>query len=83
MSACENCGVTTHASGTFEVKLSPQGTEDKGDGATLSRMSIDKQFQAISKRPAGELVGFTGKMMINIADGKHFYEFEYPVGEGH
>ena len=27
------------------------------------------------------LVGLTGKMMINIADGKHSYEFEYSIAE--
>lgn len=30
-------------SGTFDVKVSPLG-EDKGEGSTLGRMSIDKQF---------------------------------------
>jgi len=34
--------MTTHASGTFEVKLTPQGTDEKD--STLGRMSIDKQF---------------------------------------
>ena len=32
--------MTTHASGTFEVKLAPQTT----DAPDLGRMSIDKQF---------------------------------------
>jgi hypothetical protein len=32
--------VTTHASGTFEVKLTPQATE----AADLGRMALDKQF---------------------------------------
>jgi Protein of unknown function (DUF3224) len=36
--------VTTHASGTFEVKMTPQTPEDKTEGATFGRMSIDKQF---------------------------------------
>ena len=27
----------------------------------------------------GELVGLTGSMTIKIADGKHFYEFEYAL----
>jgi len=36
--------MTNHASGTFEVKLTPQATDDKGGGATLGRMSIDKKF---------------------------------------
>jgi len=33
-----------HAAGTFDVKLTPQPPEDKTEGSTLGRMSIDKQF---------------------------------------
>ncbi len=36
--------MTTRATGTFEVKLNPQAPDDKAAGATLGRMSIDKQF---------------------------------------
>jgi hypothetical protein len=36
--------MTTRASGTFDVKLSPQASDDKSEGSTLGRMSIDKQF---------------------------------------
>jgi hypothetical protein len=36
--------VTTHAKGTFEVKVIPLA-EDKSEGSTLGRMSIDKQFR--------------------------------------
>jgi hypothetical protein len=36
--------MTVHAKGTFEVELHPQGPQDKATGATLARMSIDKQF---------------------------------------
>jgi len=35
-------GMSKHATGTFEVKLSPQATAEKVEG--LGRMSIDKQF---------------------------------------
>ena len=131
--------MTKHASGTFEVKLSPQ-QDDAAKEAGLGRMTIDKTFQgdlaASSKgqmlaamtevkgsagyvaieRVTGTLhghqgsfvlqhngimdrnspqlsvvvvpdsgtdalVGLTGKMMINIADGKHSYEFEYSIAE--
>lgn len=34
----------TRASGTFEVKLTPQATDDSGEGATLGRLSLDKRF---------------------------------------
>jgi uncharacterized protein DUF3224 len=30
----------------------------------------------------GELMGLTGTMAINIADGRHSYEFEYTLPEG-
>ena len=36
--------MTTHAKGTFEVELNPQGPQDKAEGATLARISIDKKF---------------------------------------
>lgn len=132
--------VTKHASGTFEVKLSPQ--EDKVGDPTVGRMSIDKQFhgdlegvsrgQMLATRTetegsagyvaiervegtlhglkgsfslqhsgtmtrgaaalsitvipdsgTGQLAGLTGKMTINIADGKHSYEFEYALAQPH
>jgi hypothetical protein len=131
--------VTNHASGTFEVKLTPELDAGVAD-PTISRMSIEKQFHgdlegasrgqmlaaatdvkgsagyvalervagALSGRSGsfalqhsgtltrgapqlsitvvpdsgtGELVGLAGKMTINIVDGKHFYEFDYTLGE--
>lgn len=36
--------MTTPAKGTFEVKVIPLA-EDKSEGSTLGRMSIDKQFR--------------------------------------
>jgi hypothetical protein len=48
--------VTNHASGTFDVKLTPQAVED-GD-AGLGRMSIDKQFH-------GDLEGTSKGQMIS------------------
>jgi hypothetical protein len=127
-----------HARGTFEVKLAPQPRDDYADGATLARLTIDKQFlgdltgsskgQMLSaatpvRNSAGyvaielvtgtlagrsgtfvfqhggtmnrgaatlaltvvpdsgtsELTGLTGSMKIEIANGKHSYEFEYAL----
>ena len=34
----------THASGTFEVKLTPQAADDNAGDSTLGRLTIDKQF---------------------------------------
>ncbi len=56
--------VAAHANGTFEVKLNPQGSEDKAEGKTLGRMSIDKQFH-------GDLVGTAkGQMLTAGTDVK-------------
>ena len=66
--------VTTRASGSFDVKLTPQATVYQGVGAQFGRMSIDKQFH-------GELAGLAGEMDIKIEAGKHYYEFEYTLPE--
>ncbi len=132
--------MTTQASGTFEVKLTPQPPDDPAAKTTIGRMSIDKQFhgdlegvsqgqmlavatdvqgsagyvameqftgalhgrsgsftlqhsstmtrgapqQSIVVTPdsgTDQLLGLTGKMTIRIADGKHFYDFEYTLAE--
>jgi Protein of unknown function (DUF3224) len=36
--------VTKHATGPFDVKLAPQGEDDKAEGSTLARYSLDKQY---------------------------------------
>ncbi len=132
--------MTMKASGTFEVKLTPQAPDENAGDAPLGRMTIDKQFhgdlEATSKGQmlaamtevkgsagyvamervsgtlagrsgvfllqhsgtmtrgegqltvtvvpdsgTGELVGLAGKMAINVADGKHSYDFEYTLGQ--
>jgi hypothetical protein len=45
------------ATGTFEVKLTPQPPEDKAEGSTLGRMSGDKQFH-------GDLEGTSKVQML-------------------
>lgn len=56
--------VAEHASGTFDVKLTPQGEEDKGEGASLGRMSIDKHFH-------GDLEGTSkGEMLSAVSSVK-------------
>lgn len=130
----------TKASGTFEVKMTPQSADEKSEGATVGRFSLDKKFQGdiegtskgemlavstlvqgsagyvameqvtgtlngrtgtfalqhtgtmnrgtpqlsitvVPDSGTGQLVGLTGKMDIKIADGKHFYDFEYSLSE--
>jgi hypothetical protein len=128
----------TRATGTFDVKLTPQTTDTAPEGSPLGRLAIDKQFhgdlEATSKGEmltagatvknsaayvavervvgslngktgtfalqhsgtmtrgagtltitvvpdsgTGELSGISGTMSIEIADGKHFYGFEYSI----
>ena len=46
------------ATGTFEVKLAPQPKDDYADGATLGRLTIDKQFH-------GDLTGVSKGQMLS------------------
>jgi hypothetical protein len=130
--------MTTHATGTFDVKMTPQTSADKD--AVVGKYSLDKKFigdlegtsqgemlaigtavegsagyVAMEKITAtlngrkgtfalqhsgtmtrgagqltitvvpdsgtGELAGLSGRMDIKIADGKHYYDFEYTVAE--
>ena len=48
--------MSKNAIGTFEVKVAPLA-EDKGEGSTLGRMSIDKQFHGdLEARSTGEML---------------------------
>ena len=52
--------MTKHASGTFDVKITPQKDEGIGD-PTIGRMSIDKQYH-------GDLEGTgLGQMLAGMA----------------
>jgi hypothetical protein len=54
--------MATHAIGTFEVKLTPQATDEKD--STLGRMSMDKQFH-------GDLEGTSrGEMLTGMTSVK-------------
>ena len=50
--------MATRASGTFEVKLTPQAADDKAEDANLGRMLIDKQFH-------GDLEGTSKGQMLS------------------
>jgi hypothetical protein len=54
--------VTAHASGTFEVKLTPQAPDDKAEDASLGRMTIEKQFH-------GDLEGTSKGQMLTAGTG--------------
>ena len=121
--------MTNHASGPFEVKLTPQapgrmsidkqfhgdleatstgemlmaGTSVKGSAgyvaiehvsgslhgrtggfvlqhsSTMNRGAPQQSVTVVPDSGTGELEGLAGKMTIDIADGKHSYEFEYTL----
>lgn len=70
--------MTTHASGSFDVKLTPLALDDKAADATLGRMSIDKQFHGdLEASSKGEMLsagtsvkGSAGYVAIERVGGK-------------
>jgi hypothetical protein len=48
-------------------------------GGTMTRGVPHLAITIVPDSGTGDLVGLAGKMMINIVDGKHFYEFEYTI----
>jgi hypothetical protein len=72
--------MTTHAKGTFEVEMKPQGSQDKAEGATLARMSIDKKFhgdlEAVSK---GEMLS----AMTDVRGSAGYVAIERVTGSLH
>ncbi len=57
-----NLPVSSHASGTFDVKLTPQAMIDSADG--LARLSIDKHFHGTLDATS------TGEMLSAMTDVK-------------
>ncbi len=56
--------MTTHAKGTFEVKITPQTPDGKFEDASMGRMTIDKQFH-------GDLEGASkGQMLTAMTEIK-------------
>jgi ATP-binding cassette, subfamily B, bacterial HlyB/CyaB len=50
---------------------------------TISRRGIPTlTVSVVPDSGTGALKGIAGTMMINIADGKHFYVFDYTLGDG-
>jgi hypothetical protein len=46
---------------------------------TMNRGAAQLSVTVVPDSGTGELVGLSGKMDIKIADGKHFYEFDYAL----
>ena len=56
-----------HATGTFAVKIAP-ATEDKGDGSTLSRLTLDKTYAgALTATSKGEMLAAGGSKPTSAA----------------
>jgi hypothetical protein len=50
--------MTKHASGTFDVKLSPQPPDDKAADSAVGRLLIDKQFHGdLEGTSRGQMLG--------------------------
>ncbi|MBC8031396.1 MAG: DUF3224 domain-containing protein [Pyrinomonadaceae bacterium] len=58
-------------SGTFALQHS----------GTMTRGTPQLVITVVTDSGTGELAGLTGKMTINIVDGKHFYEFNYTLAK--
>jgi Protein of unknown function (DUF3224) len=48
---------------------------------TMTRGAPQLTITVVPDSGTGQLIGLTGKMTINIADGKHSYDFEYTLPE--
>ena len=64
-------------SGTLQGR---KGTFALQHSGTMTRGTPQLSVTVVPDSGTGQLVGLAGKMTINIADGKHFYEFEYALG---
>jgi hypothetical protein len=130
--------MTSSASGTFDVKMTPQAPDEKAGSSTVGRMLLDKEFHGdlegtskgqmlafsssvkgsagyvaieevtgtlngrsgtfvlqhsgsmtrgaphltitvVPDSGTGQLAGLAGKMVIEIAEGKHSYKFDYTI----
>lgn len=68
--AIERVSGTLHGrSGTFVLQ----------HNATMTRGAPQLAIIVVPDSGTGQLAGLAGKMTINIADGKHSYEFEYTL----
>jgi hypothetical protein len=48
---------------------------------TMTRGAPQLSITVVPDSGTGQLVGLTGKLAINIVDGKHLYDFEYTLAE--
>ncbi|MFI5057740.1 MAG: DUF3224 domain-containing protein [Candidatus Acidiferrales bacterium] len=58
-----------------------KGTFALQHSGTMTRGAPQLSITVVPDSGTGQLVGLAGKMAINIADGKHSYDFEYTLPE--
>jgi len=63
-------------SGTLQGR---KGTFALQHSGTMTRGTPQLSVTVVPDSGTGQLVGLAGKMTINIADGKHSYDFEYTL----
>jgi hypothetical protein len=67
-------------SGTLRTPKGPRkGSFALQHGGTMTQGVPELHVTVVPDSATGELVGLTGKMVINIADGKHSYDLEYTL----
>ena len=66
--------------GTLRTAADPRiGTFALQHIGALNRGAPEMSVTVVPDSGTGQLVGLTGKMIINIAEGKHSYDFEYTL----
>jgi hypothetical protein len=58
-----------------------QGSFVLQHSSTMNRGVPEQNIGVVPDSGTDELAGLSGKLTIQIADGKHFYEFEYALAE--
>lgn len=65
-------------SGTLDGRTGAFFTQHNG---TMDRGAPTLSLSVVPDSGTGELKGLRGRMAIDIADGKHYYTFDYTFGE--
>jgi hypothetical protein len=67
-----------HASGTFDVKMTPQPPDDRAEGSTLSRLSLEKQFHGdLEASSTGTMLG----AQTDVKNSAGYVAFERVTGK--
>ena len=64
---------------TINVGPSPSGLRAHPKFNQIWGVSTEGGYVFVIDSGTGQLTGITGRLMIKITEGKHFYEFEYTL----